>query len=356
MSAKQSPDQPGVLDWRQALRQHVSSSLHENEGLRERKKRLTRQQISDTATLMFLELGFDHVKITDVAEACGVSEKTVYNYFATKESLVLDQEDEMSEAIRDALGPNAGRRSPVDAMIAIIKAKLNEVVSSTHDAGLETMGMIRGFADMVDQTPSLKAAQMDMTERLAQEAARAMAVRAGVDPDDPEPQIAADALLGLWRVYFRASVKYADQGVSLDNYERLVLNDVERAARLLETGLWSFNAAVQGTNSREQMKAASEASNEARKQVIVAIMQAKDAWHQVKSDVTTKLIDDRDDFKRSREAQKENVRRAHEQLRRDGRKLRDTALRAKREAQVARQEVREELVKQLKDVRPRTRG
>ena len=61
------------------------------EGLRERKKRLMRQQLSDTATAMFLERGFDEVRVAEIAAACGVSEKTVFNYFPTKEALVLDR-------------------------------------------------------------------------------------------------------------------------------------------------------------------------------------------------------------------------------------------------------------------------
>jgi hypothetical protein len=42
-----------------------------NEGLRERKKRLMRQQLSDTATVLFLQRGFDAVRVAEVAEACG---------------------------------------------------------------------------------------------------------------------------------------------------------------------------------------------------------------------------------------------------------------------------------------------
>src|SRR6195256_5661818 len=73
------------------------------EGLRERKKRLMRQQLSDTATRMFLERGFDHVRVAEVAEACGVSEKTVFNYFPTKESLVLDRLESTVAALRSGL-------------------------------------------------------------------------------------------------------------------------------------------------------------------------------------------------------------------------------------------------------------
>ena len=90
------------------------------EGLRERKKRLMRQLISDTATAMFLEDGFDAVKVSEVAAACEVSEKTVYNYFPTKESLILDREEAMTADIRHALGPGGARMSPIDAAVALI--------------------------------------------------------------------------------------------------------------------------------------------------------------------------------------------------------------------------------------------
>ena len=45
-----------------------------------------RQQLSDTATDMFVQRGFDAVRVSEIAAACGVSEKTVSNYFRTKES------------------------------------------------------------------------------------------------------------------------------------------------------------------------------------------------------------------------------------------------------------------------------
>ena len=81
------------------------------EGLRERKKRLMRQQLSDTATAMFLERGFDAVRVAEVAEACGVSEKTVFNYFPTKESLVLDRLETTLAVPADRAGrPRPSRR------------------------------------------------------------------------------------------------------------------------------------------------------------------------------------------------------------------------------------------------------
>lgn len=254
------------------------------EGLRERKKRLTRQLISDTATSMFLERGFEEVKVADVAAACNVSEKTVYNYFPTKESLVLDREEAMSAAIERALGPGGPPGSPVDAVVALI----TEITNPLDDDYLDfatgeplDLQLFRRFAEMFERTPSLRAALRDMMERLAETAARAMAERAGVDPRDPEPQIAAHALLGLWRVQFQAMERYGDGSLAVHEVRAQVLAEVQRAARLIDTGLWSFGLAVQGRNGRDQLKAAAEAANEARKQVMTAIKQAREAWRQV---------------------------------------------------------------------------
>jgi AcrR family transcriptional regulator len=256
------------------------------EGLRERKKRLMRQLISDTATLMFLDRGFDEVRVSEVADACGVSEKTIYNYFTTKESLLLDREEAMTRDLRRALGPHGSASSPVDAIVALITDHVRQLFDYLDDerGGPPDLSPLVRFAEMIEQTPSLRAAQRDMMDRLVEVGAEAMAARAGMNPDDPEPQIAADALLGLWRVQFRALKKYAGSDHTVAEIRELVIAEIRRAARLIDTGLWSFGLAVQGSNGREQLKAAAESANEARKQVVAAIKQARDAWRQVVAD------------------------------------------------------------------------
>src|SRR5919197_6500938 len=73
-------------------------------GLRERKKRQTREAIAETARRLFSERGFERVTVAEIARAAGVAEKTVFNYFPTKEDLVYWRlesfEDELLETIR----------------------------------------------------------------------------------------------------------------------------------------------------------------------------------------------------------------------------------------------------------------
>lgn len=255
-----------------------------SEGLRERKKRLMRELISSTATEMFLERGFDEVKVTEIAEACDISEKTVYNYFPTKESLLLDREEPVTAAIRHALGPGATTRSPVDAALEVLEADLQVLQGFWHDdpqAGLATFAR---FAALVDSTDSLRAAQRDMADRLVQVAAEALARRAGVSPDDPEPQIAAQALIGLWRIQFTALRRHATEPGDTETLLAQVRDEVRRAARVIDAGLWSFSVMVAGRGNREQMRAAAEAAHSAGRQVASALRQARATWKDLQLD------------------------------------------------------------------------
>jgi AcrR family transcriptional regulator len=253
------------------------------EGLRERKKRQMRQLISETATEMFLERGFDDVRVTEVADRCGVSEKTVYNYFPTKESLVLDREEDMALAIRAALGPDAPARSPTAAALEVMGKEVDELRPRWSEL-TSSDGMLERFFGLVESTPSLRAAQRDMMDRLVQVAAEALADRAGVSPDDPEPQIAAACILGLWRIQHQALRSYATGRRDFEEVRDDVSAEVDRAARLIDSGLWAFQVMVQGRGTREQLQTAAETAQKAGRQVAEALRQARNVWKQVQAE------------------------------------------------------------------------
>jgi AcrR family transcriptional regulator len=210
------------------------------EGLRERKKRLMRQQLSDTATRMFLDRGFGAVRVAEVAEACGVSEKTVFNYFPTKESLVLDRLEATMASLRTGLADAAV--PPVQAALAILDRELAGLtgwLAGQDDPG-QAAQAIRRFGDLIRVTPSLRAYQSDMMGRFVSVAAEILAARTGMSAGDPEPQIAARALLGLWHIQAESLRKHLDGSPVPGRIHELVSADVRRAARLIETGLRSF--------------------------------------------------------------------------------------------------------------------
>jgi AcrR family transcriptional regulator len=214
----------------------------ETGGLRERKKRLMRQQLSDTATRMFLERGFDAVRVTEIAEACGVSEKTVFNYFPAKESLILDRLEATMASLKTGLADPGV--PPAQAVLRILDGELVAMTSwlaAQNDLAQACAG-IRRFGTLIWETPSLRAYQSDMMDQSTAMVAGILAARAGMRPDDPEPLVAAAALLGLWRIQYRALPKYLDAVRTPAQVHQAVTADVHRAARLISSGLDSFPA------------------------------------------------------------------------------------------------------------------
>jgi len=226
-----------TVDWMAARLPQAATPA---EGLRARKKAQLRQRLSDTATHMFLTRGYDAVRIIEIAAACEVSEKTVYNYFPTKESLVLDRWETTEQALRAGLS-DAGLH-PVDAARNILAdevAALTNWLAAQPDpaAAIES---VRRFGELIAATPALRAYNYETLSRLTTMTAGLLAYRVGQAADDPEPQIAATALLGLWGVHFTALRRYLDATRTPAAIRDAVTADVDTAARLIRTGLDSY--------------------------------------------------------------------------------------------------------------------
>ncbi len=203
-----------------------------------------------------------------------VSEKTVYNYFPTKESMVLDLADEGLARLVRALR----ERGPAESVTAAVVRALKEDMGRFAAVPEELQDYFPMFGRMISSTPSLRAAWLELHDRLASVAAEELAAQAEVDPRAPEPVIAGRALAGLALVTFNARVRYIEEGLRGPALERAVRSDLDRAARLLETGLWSLNLRVHGRRTREQLLDAAVAAEDARQQVVKTLRQARAGW------------------------------------------------------------------------------
>ncbi|WP_433202886.1 TetR/AcrR family transcriptional regulator [Dactylosporangium sp. CS-047395] len=205
--------------------------LPEGGGLRERKKRQLRARLSATATHMFLERGFDAVRVAEIADACGVSERTVFNYFPTKESLLLDRFDDTLTALRTALADPA--TAPLPAALAVLDAELDALVSwlSAQPDPAAASEQVRRFRELSTSTPELRAHQHDMSDRLTGAITELLAASADGADWSPEAHIAAVALAGLWRVQAASLRRHPhDKPAAL---RTAVRGDVDRAATTL---------------------------------------------------------------------------------------------------------------------------
>jgi AcrR family transcriptional regulator len=137
-------------------------------GLREHKKAQTRRLIADTAARLFAERGYENVAVLDVARDAQVSEQTVYNYFPTKQHLVLDQD----EALRDRLTELIRKRPPGTSPAAAIRHEALAFVESIRSVPPDqTRG---GLGYLAAISPTIRRLCLEMTDRHAEAIAAAI--------------------------------------------------------------------------------------------------------------------------------------------------------------------------------------
>src|SRR5471030_611208 len=83
---------------------------------RSRKRLATREGISNAATRLFLERGFDQVTVDEIAEAADVGRMTVFNHFPRKEDMFFDRDEEGREILREALQQRDSCVSPIETL------------------------------------------------------------------------------------------------------------------------------------------------------------------------------------------------------------------------------------------------
>ena len=152
-------------------------------GRRERKKAATRKTISDVATMLFLERGFDNVSIREVADAADVSPTTVFAHFSQKEALVFDEDDEQRDRLVAAV-----RNRP--AGVTINRA-LHDFYAEEIDVNFEEHGdqVARRFMNFLNETPALRDYASKMWLRHEDALAAAIADELGLPVPTAEIQV-----------------------------------------------------------------------------------------------------------------------------------------------------------------------
>jgi len=168
------------------------------QGLRERKKRATRDAIAATARRLFAQRGFDAVTVAEIAVAADVSEKTVFNHFATKEDLVFaGGEARLAQLQADIANRPAGT-SVLDVFRANTEAMLDTVAAGETDDSLVVPRIVR-------DSPALQERLAVGWAREADTLVAAVAEATGADDDDLVPAIVARTLAWTLITIFRAT-------------------------------------------------------------------------------------------------------------------------------------------------------
>ncbi|MBT0768785.1 TetR family transcriptional regulator [Kineosporia sp. J2-2] len=159
------------------------SPVNPGPGLRERRKRATREALTQAALTLAAGHGLEHVTVEAISEAAGVSPRTFFNYFATKEDAVVGDAGEGMARVCHHV-----RTLPAElsALAALRTALTRELVETPHEQATFTLRMA-----VLEQSPSLYPRIMASTESAMRELTQAIADRVGVDAGHPFPCLLA---------------------------------------------------------------------------------------------------------------------------------------------------------------------
>jgi AcrR family transcriptional regulator len=207
------------------------------EGLRERKKRQTRETIARVAVTLFAARGFDAVTVADVARAADVSEKTVFNYFPAKEDLVLHGGEERRAALIEAIRTRPAGTSIVEPF----RTGTMEFIDRVRDDPVESIVAV----------PRLVAGSKTLRDRLLvgweQESATlapVIAAEAGAPEGDLVPAVVARTLAWTHRLTFRAAFTRLLAGEDQVEVAADLRDQAHRAYEALEQGLAGYGVNV----------------------------------------------------------------------------------------------------------------
>jgi len=180
----------------------VPTTGTEPEPLRVRRRRLLQDEIERVAIRLFLERGFDAVSVDDIAAAAGMSGRTFFRYYSTKDEILRRYQAGLTDALFDAFAAQPASSSALDALRAAYAA--------TSDVPEPDRARVRALGRLLTTVPAVHArsvgeAQLD--DRITAEYSRRDRTRR----DDLRPAVIVAAVSAAAQVGWTRWVHGRDQ-------------------------------------------------------------------------------------------------------------------------------------------------
>jgi AcrR family transcriptional regulator len=152
--------------------------------IRERTRRLAQTELTSVAQDLFLAQGYEDTTVDQIAAAAGMSKRTFFRYFPSKDDLVIGKYDLFADRMAEALDAR-----PADEPVW---TSLRRVFDLTLDYTQDDHQRARNDAmdEIVRSTPQLNARYLEKMHRVQQLLIGRVARRltgADADPSDPRP-------------------------------------------------------------------------------------------------------------------------------------------------------------------------
>ncbi|NUT70727.1 TetR/AcrR family transcriptional regulator [Pseudarthrobacter sp. C4D7] len=199
-----------------------------SDGLRERKRAATRSAITSAARTLTADRGLNGYTVEEVCGAAGISRRTFFNYFPTKEDAIIGHADDdipadvIEEFVAGGSGSPAGHISPtLFRDLVALSLRLADGMSASEEDTRQLIGVVK-------KEPQLIVKIIGVTEQREAQFARDVARREGVAPDHPVVQMAVVLLSTIAR---KSSMAYFSDG-NTRSYPDLLLENISAASVL----------------------------------------------------------------------------------------------------------------------------
>jgi AcrR family transcriptional regulator len=159
-------------------------------GLRERKRRQTRERLTRVAIELFLARGFEATTLDDIAAAAEISRRSFFHYFASKEDVVLAWQDRSTDALIEAIAERPAEEPMLTAAENAILAIARQLKPE------EAIALARLKRD----TPALQAREQVKYEKMERAMAAALGKRASDKAGQARARLVAMITTGAIRL------------------------------------------------------------------------------------------------------------------------------------------------------------
>jgi AcrR family transcriptional regulator len=227
--------------------------LTEPLGLRGRKKQQTRALIAATAWRLFEAHGFEAVTVGAIAREANVAEKTVFNYFPTKEDLFYSSLESFEQDLLMALRERPAGETVLRAFRTfLLDGSRAGLLAVRGTAAAEARRRLRHRNRMIAESPALQARERQIMSQTTRALADLIAAETRAPAGDISAMVVATALVGV----HAALIEFVRRRTLAEQDEFRLARDLRAQARrafdLLESGLRHYAAA--GSRSRPKSR------------------------------------------------------------------------------------------------------
>ncbi|GAA1880420.1 TetR/AcrR family transcriptional regulator [Lapillicoccus jejuensis] len=199
-------------------------------GLREQKRTATRAALARATLRLAAEHGWSTVTIEQICDEVGVSRRTFFNYFPSREDALLDRDGRgLPEALAEPFvtagadaprGPSGLSAGLVDDLVDVMGAMAER---------LPDRDLFEDLQRAIDKDPRVLVVLRDVGQRSMDDLAALVARREGVPADDPRVQ----AVSGLVAVLGHRSILDHVEGRTTRSFREVLQGHVDLARALL---------------------------------------------------------------------------------------------------------------------------